>query len=254
MGHVDPMTRKLLEWQLRHEHNQTAVTPQGPSAPQRKTRSQKDRSANIHNQRRMEDRGGVSKDAAAEDETDEDYRTDGDYPGESKDESDDDDWQLICKHESDMDSKKQVSCVSSVVVPRQSPKRKRGMMAASSQGDVPSFPSPTPASMYPVYNQYPGSGSHMQLAGSSSALGNFIPHPSMPSMEPIAAHQDGVTPENCFYSDMGWVWGTSTSEPTIHLSLTLKSCLFDLYQGLHCRSRRFQEKVRAPRARKEVRE
>ena len=154
----------------------------------------------------------------------------------------------------------------SVEVPRRSPRRKPGMMAASSgseqwqravaassQGDVPSFPSPT-LSMYPVYNQYAGSGSHMQLGRSSSALGNFIPHPSMPSMEPIPAHQDGVTPENCFYSDMGWVWGTSTSEPNIHLSVTLKSCLFDLYQGLHCRSRRFQEKVRAPRARKEVRE
>ena len=147
-----------------------------------------------------------------------------------------------------------MSYVSSVEVPRRSPRRKRGMMAASSQGDVPSFPSPTPASMYPVYNQYAGSGSHMQLERSSSALGNFIPHPSMLSMEPITAHQDGVMPENCFYSDMGWVWGTSTSEPTIHLSVTLKSCLFDLYQGLHCRSRRFQEKVGALRARKEVRE
>ena len=147
-----------------------------------------------------------------------------------------------------------MSCVPSVEVPRQSPRRKRGMMAASSQGDVPSFPSPTPASMYPVYNQYAGSGSHMQLARSSSALGNFIPHPSMPPMESITAHQYGTTPENCFYCDMGWVWGTSTSEPNIHLSVTLKSCLFDLYQGPHCRSRRYQEKVEALKAPKEVRE
>jgi hypothetical protein len=50
----------------------------------------------------MEDRGGVSEDAAAEDETDEDYRTDGDYPDESEDESDDDDWRLMGKHENDM--------------------------------------------------------------------------------------------------------------------------------------------------------
>jgi hypothetical protein len=92
--------------------------------------------------------------------------------------------------------------VPSVEAPRQSSRRKRGTMAASSQGDVPSFPSPTPASMYPVYNQYAGSESYMQLAGSSSALGNFIPHPSMPPMESITAHQDGMTPENCFYSDV----------------------------------------------------
>lgn len=95
-----------------------------------------------------------------------------------------------------------MSCVPSVEVPRQSPKRKRGMMAAGSQGDVSSFSSPTPASRYPVYNQYAGSGSHMQLGGSSSALGNFIPHPSMRPMESITAHQDGVTSENCLYSDM----------------------------------------------------
>ena len=203
MGHVDPMTRELLEWQLRHEHNQTAATPQGPSTPQRETRSRKERSANTRNQPQMEDRGGVSEDAAVEDETDEDDRTDGDYPDESEDESDDDDWQLMGKHEDDMDSKKELSCVPSVEVPRQSPKRKRSMMAESSQGNVPSFPSPTPASMYPVYNQYAGGGPHMQLGGSPSALGNFITHPSMPPMEQITAHQNGMTPENCFYPDMG---------------------------------------------------
>ena len=43
----------------------------------------------------------------------------------------------------------------------------------------------------------------MQLGGSSSALGNSISHPSMPPMEQITAHQNGMTPENCFYPDMG---------------------------------------------------
>ena len=76
------------------------------------------------------------------------------------------------------------------------------MVEYTSHGDVSSFISPSPQPVYHTYGQRNGGSPQMQLAGPANGLGTFLPQTGIAPMTIMSHPQNGMTPDNCFYSYM----------------------------------------------------
>jgi hypothetical protein len=91
--------------------------------------------------------------------------TDGDFPDDSEGDCENVDYQIL-ERPIDLEIvKKQPSCGDLAEIPRQSPKRKCGLMDTSSRGIISSFPSSNPQAVYQQYGQFHGTSPQIQLAG-----------------------------------------------------------------------------------------
>jgi hypothetical protein len=91
--------------------------------------------------------------------------TDGDFPDDSEEDSANVDHQIMERPIDLSIVKKQPSYGDLAEIPRQSPKRKRGLMDTSSRGNLSSFLSPNPQAVYQQYGQFHGTSPQIQLAG-----------------------------------------------------------------------------------------
>jgi hypothetical protein len=197
MGSVDQMTRDLLDW---HARQKTALDTQ--PTPRNHMRTQMEQSTFVETgghqtlQNHQPREGGDD----SVNETDKDDRTDADYG--SEDESGDDDYESLEKPSTVSDTKKGYPCGDLAGIPRQSPKRRRGVMEGS-HADGSSFASPSPQPAYQSYSHFHGASPQLQFASSANGMNTFLPQTGVAPMPLVSHPQNGITPDNCFYPEMG---------------------------------------------------
>lgn len=205
MGHVDSMTRELIEW-LHRQQQQTPASLEASATPRRSAKSDHTRLEDLsvvgdHQVRRLGPSSAA--DDATANETDEDERTDGDYPDDSEEESGDDDFQLVEEPIHQSIAKKESSCEDLAEIPRQSPKRRRGLMDTGSQSNISSFPGPNTQPTYHQYGHFNGTNPQMQLAGLTHGMGSYMPQTGIAPMSIMSQSQSNLTADDCYLNDMG---------------------------------------------------